>query len=203
MIAQAIQTGIAPRVMARALSRMVTLNSVQQQAVFNLITELETAEAGQLITRFPPRPGVRQIPGFRARVPRGGPTQAWVRQNSARYAAQQLNLRARTIASSGASFAANGGQKELWNQAMDEGQLRRDTERVWITAGDIRVRLTHANVDGETTGMEDDFSIGVEPGEEPRCRCGQAVAPREGVGPPGTGIPPRTEEPRIQPPTAT
>lgn len=201
MVAQALQMGIAPRPMARQLSRMVTLNSTQQQAVLNLTTELRTAQAGDLVTRFPPRPGVRQVPGFRVRVPRGGLTQSSVRKLSARYAAQQLNLRARTIARSGAHFAANGGQRELWRQSMDSGQMRRDTERVWITAGDSRVRPAHEAVDGEKTGMEEDFSIGVEPGEETNCRCGQAIAPREGVGPPGTGIPAQTGEPRIQGPT--
>jgi hypothetical protein len=165
---------------------MVTLNSVQQQAVMNLARELRTASPGDLITRFPPRPGLRDIPGFRARVPAGGPTPEWVSKNLSRYESMQLNLRARTIARTETIRAANQGQKELWRQAMDSGQLRRDTQRIWITAGDSRVRQAHASVEGEVTGIEEDFSLGVDPGDEPNCRCGQAIAPRKGVGVPGT-----------------
>lgn len=184
MVVQALRTGMSPRVVARHLRQMVTLNTVQQQYVLDLVTELRTAEAGQLITRFPPRPGVRTIHGFRARVPSGGPTQAWVNRNTIRYERMQLALRTRTIARSSAHRSVNGGQRELWLQAQDSGQLRRDAERVWLTAGDNRVRAAHEAIDGETTGIEEDFSIGVDPGEEPNCRCGQAISPREGVGAP-------------------
>jgi hypothetical protein len=182
MVAQALRMGLAPKVLARHLRQMVTLNTVQQQYVLDLVTELRTAEAGQLITRFPPRPGVRTIHGFRARVPPGGPTRAWVNRNTIRYERMQLLLRTRTIARSSAHRSVNGGQRELWMQAQDSGQLRRDAKRVWLTAGDNRVRAAHEAIDGETTGIEEDFSIGVEPGEEVSCRCGQAISPREGVG---------------------
>jgi hypothetical protein len=192
LIMKGLQTGIAPVPLSRVLRNMVTLNSTQQEYVLGLVEEMKAAQAGDLITRFPPRPGVRQIPGFRARVPPGGPSQRWVTKNASRYQRMHHLLRARTIARSEAHFAANGGQVELWNQAVESGQLPPNVKRVWITADDIRVRAAHAGVAGEVVGLEEDFSIGVEPGEETNCRCGQAIAPREGVGVPGTQPAPPT-----------
>jgi len=45
-------------------------------------------------------------------------------------------------------------------------------EKQWITARDDRVRDEHAAMDGETVGLHESFSNGLEGPGEPNCRCG-------------------------------
>ncbi len=96
-----------------------------------------------------------------------------------RYATKLLRDRAVLIARTETMRAANEGQRELWRQAVSAGDLPQSAKRVWISTGDNRVREEHANVDGEVVGIDENFSIGVEPGDEPNCRCAQGIAPDE------------------------
>ncbi len=43
--------------------------------------------------------------------------------------------------------------------------------RKWLTAGDDRVRPTHAALDGVVVDFDEPFPTGIEPGQEFQCRC--------------------------------
>ncbi len=62
--------------------------------------------------------------------------------------------------------------------AMNQGSLEQmrqiglpATTKTWIAVEDARTRPEHAEADGETVKLDDQFSIGEEPGDAPNCRC--------------------------------
>lgn len=179
LIAQGFREGIPPRALARRIRQTIGLRSDQAQAIANLAADLRSAEPGALIERFPPRAGIRSQAGFRVRVPAGGATEEWVEQQVARYSRMQLNLRARTIARRETVFSANQGQRELWFQAQESGQIPSDQKRVWIATPDDRVRPEHLERDGHVVGVNEPWPWGTEPGEEVACRCSQGLATPE------------------------
>jgi hypothetical protein len=184
LIAEGFREGIPPRRLAQQVRQWVGLRKDQIDAVRHLIAEMEAAEAGALITRVPPREGLREIAGFRVRVPAGGATEEWIAAQSARYSRMQLNLRARTIARTETLHSANQGQKELWFQARDRGDLAEDQKRVLIATPDARTRDAHAAAHGQIRGLDEPFDMGdgsTEPGQSPNCRCGQGLATPEDI----------------------
>lgn len=162
--------------MTRAVRSFVGLRSDQVTSVANLATELRTADPGTLVTRFDPAPGVRKQAGFKVRIPAEGLAENDLQRRLAQYSNMQLNLRARTIARTETMNAANAGQRQLWQQAQTGGQLANDAQRVWITTPDERLRPDHAEREGETVGVNEDWPWGTEPGEEVNCRCAQGIA---------------------------
>lgn len=174
LIARGLDEGIPPRKLAAEIRQAVGLRSGQVDAIGNLRAELKAAKPGAVVKRFPPREGVRDLAGFRAKVPAGGATDAWVDGQVERYTRMQRNYRARTIARTETMRSANEGQRELWRQAQDSGQLRADQKRVWLKNTE-----RHAYLDGEVVGIDEPFSGGFEPGEPPNCGCGQGIATPE------------------------
>lgn len=179
LVAAAIRDGVPPRRLAREIRQVIGLRSDQVRALANLAEELRGAEAGTVVSRFPPREGVRLVSGFRAKVPSGGASEAWIREQVARYAKMQHNYRARLIARTETIRAANEGQRELWRQAMDREELPVDQKRVWIATPDARVRPEHAARHGEIVGVNEPWPWGSEPGEEPACRCAEGLVTPE------------------------
>lgn len=180
LITSGITQGIPPAKLAGQIREVVGLRSDQVDAIANLDAQLrDPANRGRLITRFQPAPTLRDQPGFRVRIPKGGLSEAQIDKRLARYREMQHNLRARLIARTETMRAANEGQAQAWRQAVDSGQLPKDAKRVWITAGDSAVRDSHASLEGEVVGLEEPFSAGIEPGEEPHCRCVSGIATSE------------------------
>jgi len=179
LITSGIAQGIPPVALSRQIREVVGLRSDQVTASYNLRSDLITAKPGSLVTRFPPAPTLRTQPGFRVRVPKGGLTEAQIDKHIRRYERMHLNLRAQMIARTETMRAANEGQRQAWLQARDNGQLPQNQKRMWVTAGDSAVRDSHAALEGEIVGLEESFSGGFEPGEEPRCRCGQGLPSEE------------------------
>ena len=99
----------------------------------------------------------------------------------ARRAKKMLNARAELIARTETMRSANEGQRELWRQAQETGSLPLGSMRVWIGTDDGRERPSHVLLNGEVTGIDEPFSTGIEPGEEPNCRCGQGIATDEDI----------------------
>lgn len=177
LIFRGIEKGIAPKRLQQEIRKSIGLRSDQLRAIDNLTTEMLTAEPGTLITRFPPREGVRQLAGFRAKVPKGSieVRRQWAAKQSARYTRMQENLRARTIGRSEMLRSANQGQRELWQQAVEQGQLSASAKRIWIDTGDEREREEHRAMAGQVVGLDEPFLLPdgspIEPGEETNCRC--------------------------------
>ncbi len=87
-----------------------------------------------------------------------------------RYSSQLLTKRAETIARTETMEAANEGQAQLWDQAVEAGLLDpSDAMKTWIASPDACPEC--AEVDGETVPMSDDFSVGDDPPLHPNCRC--------------------------------
>jgi len=101
-----------------------------------------------------------------------------------RYADSLLQLRGETIARTETLASLHAAQDEAFRQAVDTGAIAAsDVRRAWHSAGDKRVRDTHAELNGESVGLNEPFvtSTGVQlmypcdpaaPIEETaNCRC--------------------------------
>lgn len=185
IITKALKEGIPPRAAARIIRAHIGLNGPQSIAVQNLYNELRMARPGDIITRFPARPGLRNKPGFQVRVPSGGATPDWVASQLERYSEMHLNLRSRTIARRETLRAANEGQRQLWLQAQDRGELPQNQKRKWIVTRDLRLRDAHAAMAGQIRGLNEPFDTPdgrkIEPGEDINCRCSHGLATEEEV----------------------
>lgn len=83
--------------------------------------------------------------------------------------------RASQIARTETMMAANQGQRDAWVQAVDEGLLERDAERVWI-ATEIGACPICEGLDGETTTLDGEYSDGSNgPPAHPNCRCTEGI----------------------------
>lgn len=179
----AVELGVrnarAPRKNAQFIRLIVGLHSRQMRAVTNLRTEILAAKPGSTVTRFPPRDGVRKVAGFKARIPKAGVTDEWIDKALARYARMHKNLRARTIGRTETINASNQGQREVWLQAKDAGELEPDQKRAWISTPDTRCRDEHAAMEGQERLLTEPFEKPdgkrIEPGEEVSCRCAQGI----------------------------
>lgn len=177
LIRRGIEEGRAPRKLSQEVRQSIGLRTDQIRAVERLGEEIRAAKPGSTITRFPSRPGVRSQPGFKVKVLKKI-TERWINQQKSRYANMQLNHRARMISRSELLRSANQGQKELWLQARDAGQIDKDQKRILIVTPDERLRKAHSSASGQIVGIDEPFDMGdgtTEPGEAVACRCGQSL----------------------------
>ena len=177
--------GIAPAAAARRIRELVPRTRAQRTAYRRLERELLNPDNfGKRITRFAPRPGVRELPGFRVRIPPGGLSKAALNRRLAQYAQMQLNLRARNIARTESIRAANEGQRQAWKQARTRGEIGMNALREWTAAtGDNRTCVVCEELDGETATLDGDFPGGIDgPPAHPSCRCSTSLVTEGGVG---------------------
>ena len=169
--------GIAPDVAARQIRELVPLHRSQRAALRRLERELRNPENfGRRITRFAPRPGVRETAGFRVRIPKKGLSEAALQRRLAQYKQMQLNWRARNIARTESIRAANEGQRQMWKQARARGEIGMDALREWSAAGDGRVCPICIELDGETATLDGDFPGGIDaPPAHQMCRCSTSL----------------------------
>lgn len=103
-----------------------------------------------------------------------------------RYSDRLLKLRGDTIARTESLQALNAGQNQAFRQAIDDGMVEADAvTKEWDSAGDGRVRDSHASMDGQTVNMDEAFtspsgarlmhpldsSLGAPASEIIACRC--------------------------------
>jgi SPP1 gp7 family putative phage head morphogenesis protein len=83
--------------------------------------------------------------------------------------------RAELIAATETMAAANAGQQEAWDQAVEDGLLTGQEQQVWITTPDERLCPICEPLDGVTAGLDDYFDVDGDqidgPPAHPRCRC--------------------------------
>jgi len=111
---------------------------------------------------------------------------ATVEKLVARYKDNALKFRGEAIARTEAIQALNQAEYEALKQATETGAITAaNVKRVWDSAGDRRVRLSHAAMDGQTVSLDDpfvsplgsrlmfpgDISLGAAAGEIVNCRC--------------------------------
>lgn len=83
--------------------------------------------------------------------------------------------RVKTIAHTEAMYAANEGQKQLWDQAVDDGLLDGDEMMVWIVTPDDKLCDICEELDGAKAALGDEFPEGGPPAH-PNCRCTVGLA---------------------------
>jgi hypothetical protein len=159
-----LEEGIAPRALYRQIREVINLRPDQVQAVANLRQRLLKAKPGDVV----------KAGKLKFKIPRSGGS-ASIDKFCARYTEKLRDDRAKLIARTEVNKSANHGQVELWNQAQEAGDLPDDLVRIWFAIVDKRSREEHAAIHGEQTPINEPFSIGVEPGQEPNCRCGQGL----------------------------
>jgi hypothetical protein len=106
------------------------------------------------------------------------------------YRNNALRYRGEVIGRTEALQALNRSGYEAHLQAIDSGALRRqDVKRVWSSAGDGRVRDTHAQMDGQSVSIDEPFispsgsqmmypgdgSLGADASEIIQCRCNVTI----------------------------
>jgi SPP1 gp7 family putative phage head morphogenesis protein len=85
--------------------------------------------------------------------------------------------RAELIAKTETMFAANMGQRQAWDQAVDKGLLDDSVRREWIVTGDKDLCDECESLDGARTDLDGEYP---DPGGEgpplhPRCRCTEGI----------------------------
>jgi SPP1 gp7 family putative phage head morphogenesis protein len=83
--------------------------------------------------------------------------------------------RSETIARTETMTAANAGQQEAWDQAVDKGLLTGTELQVWIVTPDDRLCPICEPLDGVTAGLDETFEVDGDaidgPPAHPNCRC--------------------------------
>ena len=165
LIALGIAEGIPPRKLVQQIRQAVGLRSDQLRAVENLRARMAAADPGDLV----------KAGRTRIRIPPEGATEALIDKRAGEYAQRLRQQRALLIARTETMTASNRGQKELWLQGQDSGQLPTDIEREWIVTPDDRLRPEHAAIAGQRRKLDEPFQTAegrqLEPGEDPACRC--------------------------------
>lgn len=90
------------------------------------------------------------------------------------------DVRAETIARTETMAASNGGQREAWAQAVEEGLLNGDEQEEWIVTPDDALCEICQPMDGERKPLGGKFNVNGElmdgPPAHPRCRCTTGLA---------------------------
>lgn len=83
--------------------------------------------------------------------------------------------RADMIARTETMTAANEGNREAWDQALEAGLLPEDAKKVWIATSDACPECDE--LDGEEVGLNEDYSSdgGDGPPLHPNCRCTEGI----------------------------
>lgn len=149
VIHDVLNKGVTPSVASRLIRDAVGLTVEQSEAVLHMRERLLAQEvAVESITR-----------------------------KTDAYAERLLRQRAETISRTETIAAANEGQRQLWLQAVDQGQLDADSKRVWITTLDDRSCPECEELDGEVAPLDAPFPGGVmSPPAHPNCRCATGIS---------------------------
>jgi len=161
---QAFEQGLPPRTAARLVRAKIGLSEGQADAVMKVRKELASA-SDELV----------MMGKMRVRVPSGGLSVSRVEELTDRYSTRALNYRARTIARTETIAASNEGQRQLWEQATDQGLLTGNELREWIVTPDDRLCEICESMEGALAGITDKFETDLGelmgPPLHPNCRC--------------------------------
>jgi hypothetical protein len=148
-IRRGFEEGKNPRVMAREIKGSIGLTAKQSRWVENFRRQLETQRVGNFTN-----PAARNLTPAQARraarqMAQGNMSRKQIDALVETYRQRMIRLRAETIARTETVRALNEGQEEMWQQMRENGTLDDKTLfRFWATAGDSRVRDSHAMVPG-------------------------------------------------------
>lgn len=193
-ILDGIQRGENPIDMARRFRDSIGLTPKQQQWVENYRTSLRRLDADALQREL--RDGRFDRTVARAIRDKSPLSEKQIDKMVARYRDNMINYRAETIARTEALRSAHEGVEEMYQQAIANGDLSPGSlERTWNTAGDERVRGSHAEMQGQVQPFGTPFLSGdgnqlrypgdpqAPPEEVIQCRCvlGTRIASLESI----------------------
>lgn len=163
VITRSFTENLPPRESARLLRKIVGLTDGQEEALDKLRKALRE-NPGKIV-----RMGDRK---FRAPSTRTG-----IRDIIERQSDRMLQNRSTLIARTETIAASNQGQTQLWQQAVAEGVLPRNTKRVWIVTPDERLCPICEGLDGSTSSLNGTFENKFDnPPAHPGCRCTTGLA---------------------------
>lgn len=170
VIERAFSEGIPPRAAARLIRPMIGLTPKDAQAVMNLRARLEDA-SGQTVYA-----GSRAI-----RVPEDGFSDEEIENYTDRYSDRLLQDRSETISRTETIAASNEGQRELWEQMVEDGLLDASEQREWSVAEDDRLCPICEDLDGQLAGLDEEFVTMdgervIGPPAHPNCRCATVLS---------------------------
>lgn len=174
--------GRVNRATGRREGGVLGLTSPQERFVANARAELASGDPSQLRaflerTRRDKRFDRTILKAIRDGKPLDAET---INRIVGRYSDSLLQLRGETIARTEAMASLHASQHEAMRQAIDSGAVsRQDVRKVWVATKDKRTRDTHAALDGESMGIDQPFSNGLQypgdpagpPEEVISCRC--------------------------------
>jgi hypothetical protein len=154
-----IARGVNPRQQAIEFRQSIGLTQNQQQAVENYRRLLTEGRQNNLPSETALRRNLRDarfdrsiIRAIRDNRPL---TEDQVNRMVSRYRERYIRYRSETIARTEALRAVHSGSEEMYQQAIEMGQIRPDQiRRTWNTAQDERVRGAHAQLHGEVRGID-------------------------------------------------
>ena len=178
-----IRRGLNPIDQARNFRQSIGLTTRQQAAVENYRKLLSEGSSEALNRQLRDR---RFDSTVRRAARSGKPlTRAQVDRMVRRYSERSVAFRAKVVGRTEALRSVHEGTEEMYRQAIDEGHLASDQlTKTWVTAGDERVRGSHASMNGQTRGMDEGpfvsgkgnrlnhpGDIGAPGSETVQCRC--------------------------------
>lgn len=180
MVRRAFDRGIPPRQAADQIRDLIGLTSQQGVAVMNYRDRLErgvltglTPKQRHATFRYDPEmTTIDQQERLVNAVDRRG-----VEDLSRRYADRLLDDRAESIARTEIVDSVFQGQKEVWEQAIDEGLLeRRQAQKQWVIDPGTACPEICEPMDGQTVGIDQQFTNGAGekvdgPTAHPKCNC--------------------------------
>lgn len=96
--------------------------------------------------------------------------------------------RAERIARNETMMAASEGQRQAWAQAVEEGILSGDEQRVWIAVGDEKTCPICEELDGQEADLDGEYEGGYNgPPAHPLCRCTEGIVSGRELGGEGSG----------------
>jgi hypothetical protein len=190
-----VREGMNPIATARDFRGSIGLTEYQTKIVANYRRSLETLSRDALERELRDRRFDRTVTNaIDGNIPL---SQERIDMMVERYTEKWVKYRSEAIARTESLRAANAGSNELYRQAIDRGDLNQgDLIREWIPAKDDRVRDSHAEMAGQTRGVNEPFISGLgnelmypgdpsSPAEDTiHCRCAVTTrfAPKARIG---------------------
>lgn len=157
----AFARGLNPRATARVFRESIGLTAHQERAIVNYRRALTEGSASALDRKLR---DARFDSTVRRSIDEGGTlTRTQINRMTGRYRERWLKYRSEVIARTESLRSVNGGQRDMFQQAVFEGDVRNDQLlREWNTAVDERVRDSHSEMHAqEVTGVDEPFISGL------------------------------------------
>lgn len=159
VVTSGVERGLNPRAQAREVRASLGLTQHQTSQVDRYRQLL--LERDPKVLEYKLRDG-RFDRTIRAAFDRDQPlTRDQVAMMTDRYRERWVNYRSEVIARTESLRAVHLGTEEMWQQAVNEGEVEEDEiQRIWRTAADHRVRHSHRFMAGQKRSFKEPFKSG-------------------------------------------